>query len=300
MNITNEHNLPPEIVAWLRHDDYDYRPGVMSATGIMKPIRAVVLQRRHGANLSVDVSSFISMRYGTAIHDSFENIHDLLKPLGIQQEQRYVATIGEYQISGKFDMLKTLQGGEKQLQDIKSTSVWKFTKNQDLDDYKTQLSIYRWILSKNNILVTDEANIIFFFTDWMRSKVQDTPGYPPLRIAVKPLPLWTLEETETYILSRLQAFDSAKDTPDDSLPECTDAELWRTEIEFAVIKKGGMKATKNFKNDEAGAKAMLAEKGSDYEIRTEGGMVKRCPEYCPCYTVCNQYKKLKEQGFISE
>lgn len=299
MNITNKYNLPREIVSWLERDDYLHESGVISATGIMKPVRAVVLQRRHGNELSTDISSFIASRYGTAIHDSFEAIKSELSMQGIVQEQRVYATVGSYKISGKFDMLKTLPDGTKILQDIKSTSVWKYVKNQELTDYVTQLSIYRWLLHENGIEISDRANIIFFFTDWSRSGARKSPDtYPPLRIAIKDIQLWTMEGTEDYVKERLALFDAVKDVPDNELPECTTEELWQDDREFKAIKKGGLKASKVFVNDEAGARAYLAEKGPEYELKIEGGLIKRCPDYCPCWCVCNQYARMKAEGIV--
>ena len=39
MNYTNKYDLDPIVCKWLEADDYDYIPGVLSATTLMRPTR---------------------------------------------------------------------------------------------------------------------------------------------------------------------------------------------------------------------------------------------------------------------
>ena len=45
MNFTNKYNIPEHICKWLSNDEYDYLPGIFSATTLIAPARAFVLKR---------------------------------------------------------------------------------------------------------------------------------------------------------------------------------------------------------------------------------------------------------------
>ena len=68
---TNKDNVSLPLAVWLMHDDYDYdsRDNVISATALLKPIRALVLIDQHkGLDKTVDIMSLVSSRMGSAIH----------------------------------------------------------------------------------------------------------------------------------------------------------------------------------------------------------------------------------------
>lgn len=293
MKYTNKNNLPPIVEQWLKNDEYDYKPGVMSATGLMKPIRATILTERHYAELEMDISDLIALRYGTAIHTSFEQVKYGPE---VEQERRVTISKGDVQISGKFDMLVKAQDNTFTLYDIKSTSVWNFIFDNKTQDYITQLSIYRYLLTREGKTVNGVANIIMVFTDWSKKKAKEDPTYPQIRMVVKQIDLWDIATTEQWITDRLSAIAKARELDDNKLPECTDDELWKKKDSFAVKKVGGVKAIKVYDNKDEAEKGL----GPGQEIETRKGMVSRCPDYCPCHPFCNQFKQLKEQGYINE
>jgi hypothetical protein len=283
MNYTNKHNLPEYIVAWLLHDDYDYDDSAISTTTLLKPARAYVLGHLHKSELSIDVADLIALRYGSALHESFEVVL-----MGQIQEIRYFADIGGYRISGKPDLIL-----DDEIHDFKSTSVWGFIYGSKDDDFIKQMSIYRLILHRNGIDLKDTGVIDFLFTDWSKSKAGSSPDYPALRYAQKRYSLMSLEETEAYIVSRLSVFEDAFD----ELPKCTAEELWSTETTYAVMKSGNIKA-KKVCSTQAEADAFInGDPALSVEVRP--GMAKRCA-YCAAAPFCDQFKDMQAKGLVSE
>lgn len=299
MKYTNQLNLPLYIFDWLVNDDYDHsmNPYAISATTLMKPTRASILTKRYVNQLQQDVSSLVASRLGTAIHDSIEKI----QTPGIVKETRVSRSIllGEtlFNITGKPDIQVDNYDGTWTLRDIKTTSVWSYVYRGKDEDYRLQLSIYRWLLSASKQM-RDEGYIDFFFTDWQSSKARQDPQYPQQRIypgyEIKLLPL---DVTENYILGRLEELEQSRDVPDDDLPLCTMDELWADPETFAVTKHKAKRATK-LCTTEAEAKDYMKQRKIAGYIERRPPKVKRC-KYCAGYEVCSQRKAFTEQGLLT-
>lgn len=293
MRYTNKHGLSRVAVDWLLHDEYDYVKGVISATTLLKPIRSIILGERHHKDMIMDVSGLIASRYGTAIHSSFEQV-----PYGehIKQEERLFAPFGDVKVSGKYDMIEMLDS-DFRLIDLKSTSVWKYLMD-DLEEFRKQLSIYRYLLDKHGCPVRDIARIIMVFTDWSKKRAMQGGDYPPIRMAEKDMELMPLDETEEFIQQRLDAVADAKKLDDDDLPFCTDDELWKDVDKFAHMRTGRASAVKLYDTEEDAVVAVENDPKGFLEVRK--GVVKRCPTYCTCHPFCNQFKQMLEDGLVEE
>lgn len=285
MNFTNRYNLPAHICDWLAFDSYDYTPGVISATTLIGPARAYVLKKRHADELTMDYSDLLAARYGTAIHDSLERVG--VYAAGDFKEKRFFCEVMGVTISGKMD---AVIGGV--IRDNKSTSVWKYIK-QEFDDYIKQLSIYRYILHLNGIETAEYAYIDFFFTDWKKIDAEKGNGYPAIRYQEQRIELWTLEQTEDYIKRRLADFLFAETT----LPECTPEELWQRDECWAVYAKAGQARAKKICGTEAEAAEYVKASGGVIEHRP--GKAVRCG-YCSAAPFCDQCKRMKEEGLVAE
>jgi len=289
MEYKNKHNIPDYLVKVLTKDSYDYEDNVWSASALKMPSRMFALNQLHKEELALDVRDMIPAVYGTAAHLMFENTD--LTEFGFEQEKRVYAEVLGQKISGKYDMLKKTLKGFK-LHDIKSTSTYKYL-NKDFKDYIIQLSIYKWLLSKNNVEVSDEAIIIFIFTDWSRAKLLKIEGYPKLRLQEQPITLMSLEETEEYIKSRIISHRKAMK----ELPLCTQEELWQKEDRYAVMKKGLKKALKLCLSEDAANSSIRYFENSNtsnigkLSIEKRVGKPMRC-DYCKCTNVCDQYKDM--------
>ena len=303
MKFTNRFGFPEYVVDWLSHDEYDYEEGVISATTLLSPPRAYALIKRYRNQLEIDVSELIAAKYGTALHTSIENAP--IRNTYIQ-EKRIYGEIDGIKISGKPDMVKKCPAADKkqhQLIDIKSTSVWTFIYGSKDEDYKKQLSIYRWLLLKNGIETSIQAEILMLFTDWNKSKAKfDPENYPPARLATKKLNLLDYKETESFMKERIALLKCAEKLEDKDLFNCSQEELWQEKTRYALTKPGRKTAIRVFDNLEA-ANLFLNDSdvinryGNNIRIETRPGKVKRC-NYCLACKFCSQYLMLLKAGMI--
>lgn len=295
MRYTNKHNFPDYVVEYLKHDEYDYEEGVISATRLLAPPRQFVLNHRFKDKLEMDISDIIPSRYGTAIHDSVDKVN----LTNCKQEERLYTEIvvGDrvFKLSGKFDIIKDMDKPVQKLVDIKSTSVWSYIYDSKTKDYQAQLSIYRYLANKNGLNVGLDAEILMVFTDWSRKRSETSTNYPETRMKIKPIKLWSEKETEEYIKFRLSLFDKCLDMEEPDLPECTDEELWRDKEKFEI--KLGERVVKTCTSEEK-AKEHIEKYQLDAKINLKKGLVKRCG-YCTARRFCSQYKRLKMDNYAT-
>jgi hypothetical protein len=320
--LTNNQGFGLAMAVWLAHDEYqngqDEFPGenVISATGLLKPLRQIILTPRVPANEAIpDLSDFVASRFGHAIHDSVEHAWktgyvEAMRKLGYPQkminrvkinpetvedgdmpvylEQRYFRRIEvngvKIVISGKFDQI--ING---EVNDIKTTSAYSFVSGSKDEDYRLQGSIYRWI--NPNKIHSDYIRIQHVFTDWQRMQAKINPAYPQNRILEKRVELMPLDQTEQWIRAKIIEIIRNQDLEEPELPFCTDKELWKTDPVFkfysdpAKAAEGG-RATKNF-DTRAEAMNHLASKGGKGAVLEVPGKVRAC-SYCPVFSICSQ------------
>ena len=320
---TNKANVSLPLAVWLMHDDYDYdsRTNVISATSLLKPTRALVLKYQNaGLDKSVDITDLVSARMGSAIHTIAEkawlhtpNIKNALAALGtsnltgqfivnpsddvlkdmqessipVYVEQRHETTVGDYIISGKYDLV--LDGT---LSDYKSTSVWTYIYDSNAMKYTQQGSIYKWLAPDR--ITDNKVSIQFIFTDWSAANAARDSKYPQSRVLTRDYPLWSTDQTENYIKDKLQDVTSLLDKPQEQLPQCTSEELWESATKYKYFKNpDAQRATKNFDTlDEANIRLATEGLGT---IKTVPGEAKAC-RYCEVVEVCDQAQSLINQG----
>lgn len=297
MKLTNRLGLPQYLVDWLENDDYDYDddPNTISATSLLKPTRQRILTLRHQGEVEADVSEFIASRLGNAIHDSIERI----STPGVQKEtrvSRYITVNGvEYKVTGKYDVLIIEDDGSVTIRDIKTTSVWGYIYGGKDNDYRNQMSIYRWLLSEENE-VSDTGYIDFFFTDWQKVKARNEKDYPKHRLhAGYPLKLLEPDVVEGKIRKKLEILQEQEGVSDDDLPRCTPHELWASPDTWAVYKKGNKRASKVCDSLKQAEDYITTKKMDTGYIQHRPGKVKRCL-YCSGLPFCNQATELINNG----
>ena len=190
LEYTNKNNVSLALAVFLMYDDYDYdeRPNSISATGLIRPLRQLVLSKQNAAlSKTVDIADLVFTRMGSAIHKGCEeawtdpeNVKNALKVLGASEdavnsikinpayvkhgetpvyvEQRAEKEILDFVISGKYDLV--LDGT---LNDYKSTSVWAYIFDSNADRYIKQGSIYKWLSPYK--IISYYININYIFTD---------------------------------------------------------------------------------------------------------------------------------------
>ena len=176
--ITNKGNIPLGLAVWLLHDEYDYidEPNYVSVTGLMRPIKHIVLPPRvPQEQRESDVEDYVSRALGHSLHDSIEKswlkgyarslrlmghpqkvidrvlinptteeLTQVQHPIPVYLEQRAfkkVTVNGEDFIGGgKFDMV-----AEGIVHDNKSTTAYTWLYGTRDDEHALQGSLYRWL-----------------------------------------------------------------------------------------------------------------------------------------------------------
>jgi len=317
---TNKDNVSLPLAVWLMHDDYDYdsRDNVISATALLKPIRALVLIDQHkGLDKTVDIMSLVSSRMGSAIHAIAEkawtnrkNISKALEALQVSNlddklvinpdkvkegeipiyvEQRHEKEIDDYIISGKYDLIV-----DGTVSDYKSTSVWSYIFDSNALKYTQQASIYKWLAPDR--ITDNNVHIQYIFTDWSAAQAMRDSSYPQTRVLTKEYPIWSTEQTNFFISEKIKLLKQYKDSPQEDLPECNKEELWESETKYKYYKNPAKmaRATKNFDTLEE-ANVRLATDGGVGTVVTVPGEVKAC-RYCEVSDVCKQAQNLIQQG----
>lgn len=318
---SNQSDIPLSIAVFLATDWYDYNtdPNTISVTTLIRPIRQTILAARVPAEAGiVDVSNLIQSRMGAAIHDAVErawvqNHAKALKALGYPErviqrvrinpsldeitpdclpifiEQRTERKVGNWTITGKFDLV--IDG---RVEDVKSTSTYTAVNNTSSEKYILQGSLYRWLNPK--IITKDEMAIQWLFTDWNKAKAMADPKYPQNRHMQKLFPLMSVPETDAFVNRTLNQLEAYWTAPEDEIPYCTDADLWRSEPIFKYYKNPA-KTVRSTKNFETRQEAMMRyiEDGSVGVVKEVPGQVTAC-KYCPAFPVCTQKDQLIAQG----
>lgn len=319
MKITNKHGINLALAVWLLGDDYDYvnKENYYSVTTLMKPLKQIILAQRVPEDHKImDISELISSSLGSAIHDSIEkawHVHreGALKSLGIPEDVRNRVLVNPtdeelaavknpipiyfeqrafrevnvdgkiFTIGGKFDLVT-----EGRVQDNKTTSVYTYIKNRKDDDYRFQLSSYKWL---NPTKITEpDGQINFIFTDWQAAMARNDPSYPQLRLEEAKYDLLDGDEVEKTFIEKIRLIEKFKNSPEKDIPRCTDEELWRSPPVYKYYSdptKISGRSTKNF-DCQMEANRYQREKGKGVVIPVLG-TVKACG-YCPAFSVCEQ------------
>lgn len=176
--ITNRGDIPLGLAVWLLHDEYDYinEPNYVSVTGLMKPIKHIILPPRVPKEMiQQDVEDYVSRALGHSLHDSIEKswikgyqrslrlmghpqhvidrvminpTHEQVvaaeHPICVYLEQRSFKKItinGEtFTVGGKFDMV-----AEGIVHDNKSTTAYTWLYGTRDNEHILQGSLYRWL-----------------------------------------------------------------------------------------------------------------------------------------------------------
>ncbi|WP_299377241.1 hypothetical protein [uncultured Kiloniella sp.] len=298
---------------------------IVSATTLLKPTKALVLGHRvPPEDNAIDLQDLVAARMGQSIHSGIESAifsdarDQILRKIGTAQhiidnlvinpkkklleqnpsavplylEQRrfrmITATNGtKVWISGQFDQVFA-----GRVEDNKTTSTYKWMKmdQSEKSDFAIQLSIYRWLDPE---VITSEVGIInFIFKDWKRGEASRIDNYPPFPVSELPVQLMSLEETERFIIKKIDEILATVPMKHESdMPRCKEEELWKQPDVHKYYKnpetaqKNG-RATKNFDSYPA-AMQHKAKAGGVGVIKTFPGEVRRC-SYCDAAPLCTQ------------
>lgn len=328
MRLSNNAGVDLAAAVWLAYDSYDYNddPRHISVTGLIKPVRQIILAQRIPAeSRTTDLVELFDSRVGQAVHAGFEgawkdHYRSSMQKLGIPQHvidsvrinpekeepdtipvytevrtHRIVVVDGvEFHISGQVDLII-----EGRLRDVKKTKVYKYLNPGSASSWRLQGSIYRWLNPEK--IHNAELVIQYVLLDWSRGDLRRYPDYPSHPVPTRSFGLMGLQETEQWIRNRLALLRQLKDAPDADLPECTEEELWRGPTVYkyyadpAKAAAGG-RSTKNFE-DEGEARNFAASKGKGI-VMPSPGLVRAC-NYCACAPICQQRERLFAAGHLA-
>ena len=244
--------------------------GDISVTKLIDAPQVRTLMAKHRDAITTDVSERIWSLLGQAVHTILERA--ALRQEGMVAEDRLYAEVAGWQLSGQFDVMHLETGV---LSDYKVTTVYKL---QNTDAWTQQLNVLRWLAHKNGITV-NTLEIIAILRDWKKGEAERKPEtYPQTPITRVAIPVWSLEDTEEYILDRVQLHQFSQKG---GRVDCTDEERWYTGTQFALMKDGGKRAVKLF-----------SERPTDvpegHHIEERPGEYRRCASYCEVRAFCAQ------------
>ena len=282
-NLTNNGNMPPAIVGAIIQQRSEYSNGGsdLSASGVTDPPRIYWLKKRHRDEVVEDVSDLIWSMLGTAVH----NILEASGKHGGEHivEERFATDILGWKFSGQLDHYNV---DNNTLSDYKITSVYS-VKGDHKKEWEAQLNCLRYLLHLNGV-VADRLQIVAILRDWSKQKAKMDKEYPNTQVVEVDIPVWDLQDTDTYLKGKVAMLQSYQNTPDDELPLCSEEDRWAKPTMYAVMKQGAKRATKLHPNKED-AETHADEVGGYVELR-EGESV-RCDSYCSVSGFCNQHRK---------
>ena len=285
MLLTNKYNLPETLFDAIENDGYDVDQSdlsIISTTTLINPPKIRILRSRHWDKVEEDVSENIWRLLGTSVHAILERVSSKNRLL----EERITIEFDGKKVSGKTDIYV-----DEKVEDYKVTSAWTIVYNPDgKKDWENQLNVNAWLFRKQGFEVK-ELNIIAILRDWSKTKAKSDPNYPQLPVVVVNIPLWSMEQQEAYIKTRVMVHKMHETAADDEIPCCTPEERWSDPDKFAVYKNGNKTATKVCgSKDEADEYIANADSKHAWRIEERKGGDRRCPDYCAVNKFCHYYK----------
>jgi len=277
MKITNKYNLPEAICQAVKAWNYPPTANRYSVTELIAPPLIRKLKIQHWNELEEDASDRLWVLLGQAVH----SVLDKVKIEDALQEEKLIAEFNGASISGRIDLYRY---NSKSIEDYKITSVWAFMLG-DKPEWEAQLNVYRWLYERYNFEVK-QLKINAILRDWKQSEALKNTDYPPIPFISVNIPLWTSNEVEEYIASRLKKHEEGA--------SCTNEERWLRNEQWAVVKAGNKKALRLFDNIKDAESFITEQEKNDKSLRLElqyrAGQYMRCESYCPVRTVCTEKK----------
>jgi hypothetical protein len=282
MKITNHFDLPETILNVINRPTYSSQGSQITVTQIINSPRIVNLTRKHWDDLEEDASDSVWSIFGSAVHNILQHGRDDNHVV----EQRLHIEFDGWSISGAIDLQEVYDDGIV-ISDYKVTSAWSVMNEKS--DWHKQLNLYAWLVENVKGQTVKGMQIVAIIRDWSRRDAQTKENYPKSPVTGINIPLWSQEEQEAYVKSRLRLHNDAyfNANSDGQLPECTAEEMWEKPTTYAVKKDGGVRAKSVHLTREDAEKA-LPPKGYIIEVR-EGDRT-RCSRYCSVSKFCDQYQ----------
>jgi hypothetical protein len=291
MQIIND-GLPEAIFLAVQNDKYDSGESDYTPSSLNSPAYQRRLEKDNKDKIVETASSRIWALLGSAVHYMIQLAGEKAKHF--QCERRFYGTVqtpfGEKKIGAQVDVFDTIK---KSLLDFKVTSTYVFGKGLK-PEWISQLNIGLWCIWKNIGTLVDSLNIVCIWKDWSKNKQYGV--YPVSPCSNLPIPVWSLEETERWIIERIVIHETAMASESiDDIEPCSEEETWAKPTKFAVMKVGQDRAKKVF-DLEHEAQDFASEKDDpQLFVKKRPGVRTRCKGYCSVSEFCPAYKAHKEE-----
>ena len=289
MKITNKFNIPQTFLNVLDRPTYSKGKAHLSVTQLLNSPKIVALTKKFEDDIEQDAADMVWSIFGSAVHNILEHGKDENHIV----EQRIHMEYEGWHISGAIDLQAVNPKGIS-VKDYKTTTVWAVM-NEKIE-WEVQLNIYAGLVEDVKKVPVTDVGIVAIIRDWNRRESLTREGYPEAPIKEIPIRLWSKEERDAFISSRIalhSACDFALETGG-TLPACTPAEMWEKPTVWAVRKNGNKRAHSLYETAELAISA-VTELGDNYEIEVRKGERTRCENFCPVNTWCIQYKTYLEE-----
>jgi len=270
MKLLNSHGLPESLIN-VMCKFREPKEDKISVTELIESPLVRHLKMKYWEEIEEDASDRLWALLGTSLHYVLRNG----SPENAFGEERLEAKFDGIIITGQSDLYY-----EKEVTDWKTTSVYSFLLGIK-PEWIAQDNLYGWLWEKNGFEV-NSLKIYAILRDWMKSKTLANPDYPKIPFITVKIPIWTLEDTEEYIRTRIKLHQTIPPL------ECTPEEKWTRPTTYAVMKKGQIRA-KRVLNSLKEAEEWIGEQ-KDLIVDERKGLNVKCEEYCNVSKFC-QYAK---------
>jgi hypothetical protein len=293
MQITNKFGLPETLVRAVEDDEYTKGDSVLSVTQLISPPRIVLLQDLNADKLTVDVVDRIPALFGSAVHRIVEKGERDIP--GHIVEERLFTEVNGWKISGAVDLQIDNGDGTWSINDYKVTSVYSV--QSDKPEWEQQLNMYACFARRVHGRRVTSLKIIAILRDWQRKQAELKADYPVCQVATVEVPVWSDDDQETFLLSRVMLHQSAKEDVDNnrSPTYCSNSDRWLRGESWAVMKEGRKSAVKLYDNQEdalAAVKELGASIGLNpghYVEHRPGNYIRCSGNYCLVAQFCKQW-----------
>lgn len=294
MKLTNKFNLPQTFINVIRRPTYSKGDSHISATELLNSPRIVQLKHKHWDELETDASEMVWQLFGSAVHGILEHGKDAHHIV----EERLFTVYDGWTVSGQLDLQEVYDDGIV-ISDYKVTGAWSVMNEKQ--DWHNQLNVYAWLVQRAKNMRIKNAQIIAIIRDWSARDAQTKDGYPQSPVATINIPLWSEEEQEKYVKTRLSLHNEAyfATHTDGEMPLCTAEDMWEKQTSYAIRKEGNVRAKSVHETREAAEEALSEikpKKGEVFLIEERKGERTRCKSYCQVSQFCNQYQTYLENS----
>lgn len=290
MKLTNRLGLPQPIVDAATRD-HEYTPKRYSVTQMLKGPREAILARRHSDEIEGDVADMAWTIFGSSMHLLLEQSQES----ATQLKENYITADmpNGYVLSGIFDLYDDATGT---VTDYKSATVWKVIYGE-WDDYREQLLSYVWMLRQIGFDAR-RGEIVAILKDHSKAKARTERDYPdhPFYVIGWDFSDEELAEFGERIAAKFREIERCERLADDDLPLCTPEQRWAKPDQWAVMKQGNKKSSKNFDNEPDAvryAAKLQEDSGRKCHVEHRPGKDQKCLEYCDCRPFCNYGRALE-------